>query len=132
MTSSRALLAAAAAVLALPAAPALARTVTLSAKSNGRTVSLHKGDRVVVRLDANSSTGYRWSTTRHPNRRVVRLDSSKYVATPTSEPIAGSGGTQVVRLTARGRGRTSFALAYLSPGTPHTVGQRFRVTFRVR
>lgn len=111
---------------------AAARTIDLTAKDSGRTISLRKGDRVVVKLAANETTGYHWSTTVRPDRRVVRLTSSRYVPTPTSEPIAGSGGTQVIRLTAAGAGRTRFATAYLSPGTPHTVGRRFRLAFRVR
>jgi predicted secreted protein len=116
----------------MPTTPALARTVTVTAKSNGKTLSIHTGDKVVVKLAANSSTGYRWSTSRRPDKRVVKLVASNYVPTPTSEPIAGSGGTQVIKLTATGAGTTSLKLAYLSPGTPHTVGQRFRLTFKVR
>ena len=116
---------------ALFASPAAARTVNVTAKSNGKTVSLHAGDKVVIRLDANATTGYHWSTTRRPDKAVVRLVSSKYVADPAEPGVVGSGGTQVLRLAARGGGKTKLALAYLSPGTPHRVGRRFRLSFSV-
>ena len=126
------LLASAIAILALSPAPALARTVNVGSSSNGKTLSLRKGDKVVVRLDANATTGYHWSTTTRPDKRIVHETSSKYVASPAKPGVVGSGGTQVIRFTATGGGRTSFASAYLSPGTPHRVGSRFRLRFRVR
>ena len=124
-------LALALALLALTPASALARTVDLTASSSGRTVTLHKGDKVVVRLAANATTGYHWSTTARPDKAVVHQTSSKYVPKPTQPGIVGSGGTQVIRFTATGQGATRFATAYLSPGTPHRVGKRFRLRFAV-
>ena len=120
-----------AAGFSLPAASG-PRTVAVTGRANGRRVALRRGDRVVIRLGANATTGYHWSTSRRPRRRVVRLVSSRYVPSKAAPGVAGAGGTQVVRLTATGRGTTTLALAYLSPGRPHTVGRRFRVTFRVR
>jgi inhibitor of cysteine peptidase len=119
--------------LLVAAAPASARTVTVHKKDDGRTVRLHKGDRVVIVLDENPSTGYAWKFTRRPARSVARVASSRYQADPVppGPPIAGSGGTRTVRLRAVGVGATKLRLTYAGAGN-RPSGGRFRLSLRVR
>jgi inhibitor of cysteine peptidase len=126
-----------AALLALfvSAAPAAAKTVRLTEEDSGKKLRVRAGDRVVIRLAENPSTGYRWKVTRRPDRVVARVTRSKYEAEPTESeggpPVVGSGGTRTVRLRAVGAGRTAMRLTYVAAGD-RPNGGRFRVTLRVR
>jgi predicted secreted protein len=121
--------------LLIPAAAASARTVRLTEEDSGKTVRVRAGDRVVIRLAENPSTGYAWKVTRRPDREVARVTRSKYEAEPTESeggpPVVGSGGTRTVRLRAVGAGRTTARLTYVAAGD-RPNGGRFRVTLRVR
>jgi inhibitor of cysteine peptidase len=122
-----------AAVVALlvASAPAGARKLTLHAKDDGRTVRLHRGDRVLIVLDENPTTGYAWKLTRRPARAIARVTSSRYAADPVAPGIVGSGGTRTIRVRAVGRGRTRLALTYVAAGH-RPAGDRFRLALRVR
>jgi len=128
---SRALLLTAA-IFVLACAPAAARTVTLTEARDGTTVTLRAGDRVVIRLAANVTTGYHWVIRQRPPRAVARLTSSQYVAFPNPDRAAGSGGTQVYRLRAAGSGTGRFRVAYVPPGRDGQTAETFAVRLRVR
>ena len=87
-----------------------AATLVLGPAANGTTVSLHRGDTLVVRLAGNPSTGYRWSTVRVP--ASLQLVAAQYVAPKPQRP--GAGGTYVFRFRA-GTGAGRLALAYARP-----------------
>lgn len=91
------------AVLALPAAAAVtARTVTVGAAANGKSLTLKKGDTLVVRLSANPSTGYDWAIGSKPN--ALRLVKRTYLGAPPQRP--GQGGTDIFRFSVRsGKGK---------------------------
>lgn len=92
------------------ASAAAAATVTVGPAANGTTVRLHVGDRLVVRLPGNPTTGYRWSALRVP--APLRLLSSVYV--PSQPKRLGQGGTYVFRFAA-GRGSGTLKLVYRRP-----------------
>ena len=123
------------AALALAVVPAAseARTVTVGAKQNGRTVVLDRHDRLRIRLAENPSTGYRWEFAKRPMPAVLRLISTTYVAPPqTQPPTVGAGGRRVYLFRARGMGRTTLRLRYVGPGSSAPVARRYRLTVRVR
>ncbi|MBX5440028.1 MAG: protease inhibitor I42 family protein [Solirubrobacteraceae bacterium] len=115
--------------LALPATPAAAHRIALTADDSGSTVRAHVGDRITIALDANETTGYRWSVTTAPKPAVARVTRDRYVAQETG--MAGSGGTQRYTIRVRGTGRTTFAATYAQVGSGD-VGQRFRIVIRAR
>jgi len=115
--------------LALPAAPAAAHRIALTAPDSGSTVRAHVGDRIVIALDANETTGYRWSVTTRPRPAVARVTRDRYVAQETE--VVGSGGTQRYVIRVRGRGRTTFRATYAQAGSGD-VGDRFRIVIRAR
>jgi predicted secreted protein len=115
----------------VPAAPAGAATVTVGAKDTNKTVALGKGDRLRVVLSENGSTGYVWRTTRRPAASILRFVSSTFVAPPqTDPPTAGAPGKRVFVYRARAKGSTALGLSLVGPSGD--VGERFRLSIRVR
>ena len=125
------LIAVAAAVVAVsvPAAAApeaLAKTRTLTASDNGKTVKLKKGDVLVIRLESCSgSCGYSWRTTKKPAGSVLRRTRTKLQDGPTGQ-------VQVIHYAARGAGRTSLELGYLPPARGAEPEDAFKVNVVVR
>jgi predicted secreted protein len=107
--------------LALGATASSAKTVDLD--DSGRTVSVAKGQSLVVRLTpANSgSTGYAWWTTTKPAPAVLKLVSDKTVGTE-----------QRFTYRAKAIGRTSLKLQYRPPGRGAKGVKTFRLTVKVR
>jgi len=87
----------------LPAcAAAAARTVTVGAAANGKSLELKSGTTLVVRLAANPTTGYDWAVVSKP--KALKLVKRTYLAAPPMR--IGQGGTDVFRFSVRsGRGR---------------------------
>jgi inhibitor of cysteine peptidase len=106
-----------AATLALAPA-AQAKTVTVTKARSGKSIVLEKGDKLVVKLDENPSTGYAWKTLARP--AFLKLISSKYVAPesdPSAPPIVGAGGTRISTYSAKTKGKGTLRLSYVPPGS---------------
>jgi inhibitor of cysteine peptidase len=104
------------------------KTLNLSARDDGRTVQVHTGDEIVVTLDSNASTGFRWVVTRKPDPQILELVGSDYVTPETT--LVGAGGQEVWRFGAVGEGTMSLELAY-QRASGQTAGEPFRVTVEV-
>jgi predicted secreted protein len=117
------------AAITLPAAPASAEQVRVTEDDSGTIVTVREGDTLRIALQANETTGYRWQTTRRPQRSVARITGSAYRG--DGGGMVGAGGVQVYRLRATGPGRTRFAARYAQVGSD-TVGERFSLRIRVR
>lgn len=104
-----------------------AAVVELGPKANGTTVRVHVGDRLVLRLPANASTGYSWSLTAR-GAPTLHLDSARYVA-PAKPGLVGAPGAFVARFTAGAAGRARLTLVYIRHTRPATPpGSRFAAT----
>ena len=114
-------------VAAASAGAATGKTVRLGAEANGTRVTLVRGDRLVVRLASNPSTGYNWMLV-DVTRSVVRPTASTYTG---RSRVPGSGGYQTLVFRAVSRGTTPIKLAYVQSGSQN-VGKRFRLTVVVR
>jgi len=66
------------------------RTVKVTEADNGKTITVKKGQSVMLTLPSNASTGYEWKVTR--TDRSFGYPTSKYVA-PSSSAV-GAGGSQ--------------------------------------
>lgn len=113
------------------AAPAAAKTVRVSASDAGDLVTVARGDRIKIVLDANETTGYRWLITDKPAKRVAKVVSSRYVADAADPMVVGSGGRQITVLKAVGRGRTMIGMDYVQVGSGDE-GSDFDLFVRVR
>jgi inhibitor of cysteine peptidase len=96
------------AVFALGAGTAAAaRVVSVGTSANGKSLELKRGDTLVVRLDANPTTGYDWAIVGKP--KCLRLVGRSFVAPPPG--LVGAGGKDVFRFSAK-KGRGKLQLVY--------------------
>jgi inhibitor of cysteine peptidase len=84
-------------------------TVIVTAQDNGKEVDLPQGGTLVVRLEANPSTGYSWTVKGDPS--PLKLVKSSYRKN-NSNRAAGAPGTQELRLAATSSGIVSLDLEY--------------------
>jgi inhibitor of cysteine peptidase len=105
-------------------------TVNLTAADNGTTRTLHPTDALVVTLDSNVTTGFRWELSGRPDTNVMSLEGSEYLAPSTSPGVVGAGGQEVWRFRAVGEGTTTLELTY-QRASGETSGQPFTITVRV-
>jgi inhibitor of cysteine peptidase len=81
--------------------------VTLSTIDNGKIVSLKKGQMLVIRLDENPTTGYRWSTPTL-NTQVLELKSDQF--NQLGHGAIGGGGQRVFIFQANNVGQTKLQI----------------------
>ncbi len=105
--------------------------VDISAADNGGVVSASAGERVVLTLESNASTGYRWNLSEEPDPEVLAFVSSAYVEPEDSE-LVGASGTEVWEWDAVAEGSTVLRLEYARPFEPDDVADEFEVTVEVR
>jgi inhibitor of cysteine peptidase len=117
------------AAFALLTASASAATITVTKANNGKTVTLKKGDKLLVKLAANATTGYAWKI-KSVNKTVLKSLGSKYIAPKTG--LVGAGGTYKLSLRAHAKGTTTLTLVYVRSFDPtHPAGSyRLRVVVR--
>ena len=103
-------------------------TKTVTAVDNGTTIEVHPGDELVVRLEENPTTGYRW--------QIDRIDGPLEPAGDSYELSApgmiGGGGSHEFRFRATGPGTADLTLKHLrSWEGDASITQRFAVTVNV-
>jgi inhibitor of cysteine peptidase len=105
-------------------------TIALTRADDGRVVALRVGDRLVLNLEENPSTGYRWAMDAH-DEEVVGLQTLEY--TPAPRAAVGSGGQRRWTFVAHKAGTDSlhFKLWRAWEGEA-SVARRFGVTLHVR
>ncbi len=84
-------------------------SVTLSAPQSGAAVEATIGGSVVIRLEANATTGYEWV---FREGETFTIDGSEYVPHENPEGLVGVGGTQVVTLTVTQGGSSKLVGTY--------------------
>jgi inhibitor of cysteine peptidase len=94
-----------------PAPASSPKTIEVTpAAASGTSVDAKVGDTVVVSLEANPTTGYEWQFTAGD---TFTVESSKYVADPNPDNLAGKGGTQVVTLKVTKAGTSDLTGSYV-------------------
>jgi inhibitor of cysteine peptidase len=89
-----------------------ASTVEMDADDDGREVHLQMGQTLVVTLESNPSTGYRWEVA--VNDAAILRPMGEPQFQPESAAI-GAGGMEIFRFEAVGIGRTHLELIYRRP-----------------
>ena len=82
-------------------------TILLTRSDSGKMLEAHVGDTLVLRLDENPATGYRWTMEEHDGE-VLETQSSVYA--PVSGTGVGGGGQRVLTFQARKAGRVILRL----------------------
>lgn len=72
------------------------------------------GSRVILRFDANPSTGYTWVCEVEPEG-VVEIQKEWYRARPTLFPVTGSGGTYTYIIVPVADGNATLTFYYMRP-----------------
>jgi predicted secreted protein len=100
----------------------------LTAADNGRTVDLHVGDEVSLRLPENATTGYRWAIG-FADANLVDINEGQYVS--TSDKMGGGGEAQWL-IKAKAAGATSIKLKrWRQWEGESSVVERYETTLRI-
>ena len=103
--------------------------LVLTEHDANRTVDVHVGDTVSIRLPERPGSGYRWSVAQL-DEQLVGESGSDFAQSPGSG--VGGGGLRTIRLNARGAGVARVALEHRRAWEPTAtpVGQ-FTVTLQI-
>lgn len=82
-------------------------TILLTRADSGKMLAAHVGDTLVVRLDENPATGYRWTIETH-DEEVMETQNIVYAPGPGT--AVGGGGQRVFSFKARKAGRVVLRL----------------------
>ena len=99
----------------------------------GKPVSVARGQTLVVTLEANATTGFRWEASPGFAPTLAQVGTADYVARPASNGVAGAPGDMVFRFRAETPGTTTLELAYrrpFEPGVAPAKTVRYDVTVR--
>lgn len=100
--------------------------LTLGTGDGGRTVSVYRGDRIVLRLPENPTTGFRWTGAVPDGLHLVHDGNA-----PASD-APGSGGMREFEYRASAPGEYVLELLHARGWeTPSTSDPRFRIAIRV-
>ena len=125
-------LALAATLLLLPAT-ADAKQVTVGAKSNGKTITVAKGDKVRVKLTESPGTGYGWRVTTKPASSVLKFkgDVIKGRSNPGDTPSVGGPADHYFAWTAKGMGTTTLKIKLFPPGRGTKADKTYTLKVKV-
>ncbi len=104
--------------------------VRMGDDSGKRVVDLNQGDKLVLHLESNPSTGYQWQVEMMSDDLLDWVEGPSFV--PSAPQLIGSGGTSSFGFVAVRKGRASLRLVYRRPweeGKPpvRTVSLRVRI-----
>ena len=104
--------------------PAGGRAINLKVSDDGRTVKAAVGDIVLIKLQANRSTGFLWSAASQAKGSVVELKSQRYLTAAQMsaeiQPMPGQGGATTFTYRVVRAGKATISLAYRRPGEKKT------------
>jgi inhibitor of cysteine peptidase len=100
---------------ACPGLPGSGTTHFTSAQYDGWTATIQAGDRLIVLLRTNPSTGYEWQVGTN-NTSVLEYYQTYLASDDTS--VTGSGGTLAMEFKAIGAGTSQLVLNYVRPSDP--------------
>ena len=93
----------------------LYRAIALAETDSGKAVEVSPGERVIVRLASNRTTGYRWSLLTSGNEALTRLAAGEYAQEVGADGKAGAGGTESWYFQASASGEEELRFEYRRP-----------------
>lgn len=112
-----------------------AKTIELGFSDKGSLIELEKGNKIIIQLDSNPTTGYRWIPSEEIDSTIVELTDSEYFQTEKEEgkeeEIVGVGGFEVFTFEARSSGQTEIILYYLQPWEKAELQDEFIFNIKV-
>lgn len=111
-------------------APKSAAPIQLTQKSSGSTQMLSVGQKLIVSLESNPTTGYRWAVDGEVPPPLEQVGNAKY--TPGSTAL-GAGGTEVWTFSAKAAGKGTLKMKYWRSFEPTaTPADTFQVMVNVK
>ena len=92
--------------------------ILVDASYTGQEVVMAVGDRLVVTLESNPTTGFKWELAEGTDQTVLELVESRYQPGPGASqtpPVPGAGGEEVWTFQALKQGETAISLEYSQP-----------------
>jgi inhibitor of cysteine peptidase len=103
---------------------------TLTESDDGKTVTLNKGETLVVKLDGNPTTGYGWQLADFDQSVLKSAGDPDY---KSDSLMTGSGGRYTYKFTAQDSGEVVLKFSYLRPWETDTPPYKtFTVTVDVK
>ena len=107
---------------------AVGAPLSITEADDGETIDLMKDDSLVITLEANSSTGYRWQILKN-NDAIMKLSGSSDYQGGKPDQI-GTPGHAALTFSAIATGKETLELGYSRP-TDHDPAKTFTVNIRV-
>lgn len=112
--------------------PLVAAQKTVTSKDDEKLVTLNIGDKLVIKLPGNYTTGYQWEVVEGYDDDVIRQEG-KGEYKPEKTDRVGAGGIAVFTFTATGTGRTDLNLEYRRPWEKNgDVPEDYEITVLVK
>ena len=93
-----------------------AKEVKLDAANNGSQVELKKGQILVITLESNPTTGFRWEMVEIDESILRQMGEPEFkVSDPRQPPPPGTGGWEIWRFEAMSAGQAALELVYHRP-----------------
>jgi inhibitor of cysteine peptidase len=110
---------------------AVPASVTLTEQDAGKSIAVSVGQKIVVRLQSNPTTGYQWSVLGDP--APLKFVKSEYAADAQATGRMGADGTQTLKFTAKAPGKVELKLGYRRPWEKDVVpAKTFAATIVVK
>lgn len=90
------------------------------------------GDTLVLALDENPTTGYRWAVAQPPAKAQLRAAGDTYATKPADPQMVGVGGTRRLRFVAVAAGKTQLELHLRREWQKDNPDRRLRVTVAIK
>jgi predicted secreted protein len=111
----------------------LYRAITLAEADSGKAIDIGPDERVVVRLGANPTTGYRWSLLTSGSNSLTSLAAAEYTQEAGADGKTGTGGTESWYFQANRSGQEELRFEYRRPWEQYVpAAKSANYTIRVR
>jgi copper homeostasis protein (lipoprotein) len=101
--------------LASAAPHSLYRATTLAEGDSGKAIDVSQGERVIVRLSSNRTTGYRWSLLTSGSNALTSLAAAEYTQEAGADGKPGAGGAESWYFQASRSGQQELRFEYRRP-----------------
>ncbi len=108
-----------------------AKPLTLSQDDSGKVLNLKVGQKIVIDLESNPTTGYDWEIANLPDN--LKAEGTTYSQKNADKKVVGSGGIKVFNFTVISKGKGNLILQYKrSWEKAETSSKEFHITVNSR
>ena len=101
------------------------KSVKINEKNNKQTINLKVGQKLILSLESNISTGYSWEYATNLDKKILIELNHQYVEEETN--LGGVPGNEIWTYEAKSSGETSIELNYLRTWDPDSIADTYTV-----